>query len=63
MRDKNVFMTNALDPYWGDKKDTKKWKKSWDKMKWAISLDKTTNPKLKYDEKLNKIILGRPKDK
>jgi hypothetical protein len=55
-------MTNALDPYWGDKKDTKTWKKSWDRTKFTMAVQKMATPKLKYSEKIGRIILGSPKD-
>ena len=63
MRDSKILMTNALDPYWGDKKDTKKWKKSWNITKFTMALNKMKNPKLQYNSKLSKIVLGYPKDK
>lgn len=55
-------MTNALNDYWGDKKDTKKWKKSWDRTKFTMAVQKMATPKLKYSEKIGRIILGNPKD-
>jgi len=59
---KNFNMTNALNDYWGDKKDTKKWKKSWTRTKFTMALQKMPTPKLQYHEKSGRIILGKPKD-
>lgn len=61
MRDKKIVMTNALDPYWGEKKDTKKWKKSWNRTKFTMALNKMETPKLNFNEKLQKVVLGYPK--
>lgn len=63
MRDKKIIMTNALDDYWGDKRDTKKWKKTWARTKLTMELNATQTPKLQYSDKLGKIVLGYPKEK
>lgn len=55
-------MTNALGSYWKDKKDTKTWKKSWNRTKFTMAIQKMATPKLKYNEKSGKIVLGKPKD-
>lgn len=59
---KNFNMTNKLNDYWADKKDTKKWKKSWNRTKFTMAIQKMSTPKLQYNEKIGRIVLGRPKD-
>ena len=56
-------MTNALNDYWGGKKDTKTWKKSWNRTKFTMAIQKMPTPKLDYNSKLGRIILGKPKNK
>ena len=60
---KNFSMTNALNDYWGNKKDTKTWKKSWNRTKFTMAIQKMPTPKLDYNSKLGRIILGKPKNK
>ena len=56
---KIINMTNALDPYWGDKKDTKTWKKSWDKTKFTMVVQKMKNTKPNFNDKLQRIVWGK----
>jgi hypothetical protein len=52
-------MTNALNPYWGDKKDTKTWKKSWGRTKFTMAVQKMKTANPKFDDKLKKIVWGK----
>ena len=55
-------MNNKLDN-WADKHpDTKKWKGSWNRTKFTMALNKMKKPKLNYDSKTGRILLGKPKD-
>ena len=55
-------MTNKLDN-WADKHpDTKKWKGTWARTKFTMRVNETPTPKLQYNEKSGRIILGYPKD-
>lgn len=57
---KFLNMTNALDPYWGDKKDTKTWKKSWGRTKFTMAVQKMKTANPKFDDKKQRIVWGRP---
>jgi hypothetical protein len=52
-------MTNALNDYWGDKKDTKKWKKSWDRTKFTMAVHKMKTAKPNFNDKLQRIVWGK----
>lgn len=56
---KILNMTNALDPYWGDKKDTKTWKKSWGRTKFTMGVQKMKTAKPNFNDKLQRIVWGK----
>jgi hypothetical protein len=56
---KILNMTNALDPYWGDKKDTKTWKKSWNRTKFTMAVHKMKTANPKFDDNKQRIVWGK----
>lgn len=59
---KKFSMTNKLEKkQFPDKKDG--FKGEWQRTKFTMTVNDMPTPKLQYNEKLNKITLGYPKDK
>lgn len=55
-------MTNKLDNWAEKHPDTKKWKGTWARTKFTMALNDMSTPKLQYNEKIGRIVLGNPKD-